>query len=82
MTCGRCKHEFCWLCMAPYKGPKGVRTIGNIAHKKTCAYHPARLPTMRAGNVRSDYEGEGGHGRLFDMGDEDDLEDFIEDGFE
>jgi hypothetical protein len=36
MTCRRCKHEFCWECLAPYKQ---IRRIGNIAHQASCKYH-------------------------------------------
>lgn len=35
MTC-RCKHEFCWHCEAPYKGPKGIHSVGRKGHKKSC----------------------------------------------
>lgn len=38
MTC-RCKHEFCWRCLAPYGGKSGIRQAGNRAHKKTCRHY-------------------------------------------
>ena len=38
MTC-RCKHEFCWLCLAPYGGATGIRKKGPTAHHTTCAYY-------------------------------------------
>ncbi|KAF2476483.1 uncharacterized protein BDR25DRAFT_252513 [Lindgomyces ingoldianus] len=40
MTCSKCRHEFCWICLAPY-GP--IRDRGNSAHKKHCKYHSSRL---------------------------------------
>lgn len=36
MTCRKCKHEFCWVCMADY-GP--IRQHGNMMHKTTCRYY-------------------------------------------
>ncbi|KAF2867250.1 hypothetical protein BDV95DRAFT_446383, partial [Massariosphaeria phaeospora] len=36
MTCFRCRHEFCWVCLAPYNA---IRTKGNTAHKTNCRYH-------------------------------------------
>lgn len=44
-TCGACKHEFCWLCFADYKGPTGITRVGNGAHNEGCMYLPGRLPT-------------------------------------
>ncbi|KAF2205923.1 hypothetical protein GQ43DRAFT_361380 [Delitschia confertaspora ATCC 74209] len=40
MTCSKCHHEFCWICLAPY-GP--IRDHGNSAHKKSCKYHSSRI---------------------------------------
>ncbi|KAF2709648.1 hypothetical protein K504DRAFT_378558 [Pleomassaria siparia CBS 279.74] len=40
MTCSRCRHEFCWVCLAPYKD---IRRKGNIAHTEQCKYHSNRL---------------------------------------
>lgn len=37
MTC-KCRHEFCWCCLAPYKGPKGIAKIGNSAHGEACKH--------------------------------------------
>ncbi|KAF2752265.1 hypothetical protein M011DRAFT_415565, partial [Sporormia fimetaria CBS 119925] len=36
MICSRCGHEFCWECLAPYRGPNGVLQLGTQAHTKTC----------------------------------------------
>ncbi|KAF2162566.1 hypothetical protein M409DRAFT_27188 [Zasmidium cellare ATCC 36951] len=47
VTCRKCKHEFCWLCFAPYSGPQGIRKIGNRAHSRSCRYHPSALPDYR-----------------------------------
>lgn len=40
MTCTKCKHEFCWVCMAPY-GP--IREKGNASHRRNCKYHSDRI---------------------------------------
>lgn len=43
MTCkknvGGCGAEFCYRCGADYNGDKGIRKVGNKAHKSTCTYH-------------------------------------------
>jgi len=38
---GGCGHEFCWLCLAPYHGARGIFTIGNSAHQPTCLWYAA-----------------------------------------
>jgi len=38
MTC-LCGHEFCWRCSAPYRGARGIMTVGNSAHKRWCKHH-------------------------------------------
>ena len=38
MTC-RCKHEFCWRCLAPYQGEQGIRKAGRKAHKRSCHHY-------------------------------------------
>ncbi|KAJ9621203.1 hypothetical protein H2203_007254 [Taxawa tesnikishii (nom. ined.)] len=40
MTCRKCKHQFCWQCLAPYGE---IRRIGNEAHKTDCPYHSDNL---------------------------------------
>ncbi|KAF2270912.1 hypothetical protein CC78DRAFT_5996 [Lojkania enalia] len=35
MTCSKCKHEFCWVCLAPYKP---IRDQGNQMHREDCEY--------------------------------------------
>ncbi|KAF2217014.1 hypothetical protein CERZMDRAFT_93075 [Cercospora zeae-maydis SCOH1-5] len=48
-TCKLCKHEFCWLCLAPYQGPDGISGArGNSAHDESCRYHSRRLPSYAA----------------------------------
>ncbi|KAF2110180.1 hypothetical protein BDV96DRAFT_501694 [Lophiotrema nucula] len=34
--CQRCRHEFCWECLAPYKA---IRARSNAAHNPGCKYH-------------------------------------------
>lgn len=36
MTCRQCRHEFCWVCLAPYDP---IRRYGNGKHRKSCKYH-------------------------------------------
>ncbi|KAF2741249.1 hypothetical protein EJ04DRAFT_242 [Polyplosphaeria fusca] len=36
MKCSKCKHEFCWSCLAPY-GP--IRNQGNHMHRQSCEYY-------------------------------------------
>mmetsp|Transcript_19579 Transcript_19579/g.45591 ORF Transcript_19579/g.45591 Transcript_19579/m.45591 type:complete len:120 (+) Transcript_19579:497-856(+) len=40
MTCC-CGHEFCWKCLATYKGLMGIHRRGNVAHKRTCEHYCA-----------------------------------------
>ncbi|KAI7277116.1 hypothetical protein KC335_g66 [Hortaea werneckii] len=42
MTCRRCRHEFCWQCMAPQSE---IKRIGNEAHKAWCKFHSQNLET-------------------------------------
>ncbi|ORY02460.1 hypothetical protein BCR34DRAFT_591901 [Clohesyomyces aquaticus] len=36
MTCSKCRHEFCWTCLAPY-GP--IREQGNRQHRPRCTHY-------------------------------------------
>ncbi|KAF2641710.1 hypothetical protein P280DRAFT_468262 [Massarina eburnea CBS 473.64] len=36
MTCSKCRHEFCWLCLAAYAP---IREQGNRMHREDCQYH-------------------------------------------
>lgn len=40
---GGCGHEFCWLCDAPYRGPRGIFQVGNSAHAEHCPHHRLSL---------------------------------------
>ncbi|RMY35328.1 hypothetical protein D0865_13938 [Hortaea werneckii] len=40
MTCRRCRHEFCWQCMA---AQSEIKRIGNEAHKSWCKFHSKNL---------------------------------------
>ncbi|CZT24950.1 uncharacterized protein RCC_10679 [Ramularia collo-cygni] len=40
MTCTQCREEFCWRCLADYRG---IRQIGSSHHKPDC-YHYLPLP--------------------------------------
>lgn len=35
-TGARCKHEFCWSCLARYDGPTGIYVLGNEGHNEGC----------------------------------------------
>jgi hypothetical protein len=43
-----CGCEFCWVCAASCHGQDGIWMVGNRAHRDTCWYTPARLPSRRA----------------------------------
>mmetsp|Transcript_18613 Transcript_18613/g.43143 ORF Transcript_18613/g.43143 Transcript_18613/m.43143 type:complete len:113 (-) Transcript_18613:374-712(-) len=34
-----CKHAFCWICLAPYRGSQGINTLGAKAHQTSCTYY-------------------------------------------
>nr|OQO03080.1 hypothetical protein B0A51_18846 [Rachicladosporium sp. CCFEE 5018] len=36
MTCSRCKHEFCWECLADYRD---ITRTDNTAHQRNCRFH-------------------------------------------
>ena len=36
MTCIKCRHEFCWSCLADFQP---IRQEGNHRHRSTCKYH-------------------------------------------
>jgi hypothetical protein len=38
MTCIKCRHEFCWSCLADFQP---IRQDGNHRHKKTCKHYAA-----------------------------------------
>ncbi|KAF2709796.1 hypothetical protein K504DRAFT_477016 [Pleomassaria siparia CBS 279.74] len=38
MTCSKCRHEFCWLCLAPWNL---IRKRGPQMHKQTCSMFAA-----------------------------------------
>ena len=38
--CRRCKHKFCWLCLA---SNEEIHLVGNTAHAITCEYHSYNL---------------------------------------
>ena len=40
MTCKRCKHQFCWQCMA---AQSEIKRVGNTAHQKSCKFHSTNL---------------------------------------
>jgi hypothetical protein len=42
MTC-RCKHEFCWRCLAPYLGENGIRAKGRRAHGSSCLHYQIQV---------------------------------------
>ncbi|RMY84102.1 hypothetical protein D0861_07120 [Hortaea werneckii] len=48
MTCRRCRHEFCWQCMA---AQSEIKRIGNEAHKTWCKFHSRNLETAWPFNV-------------------------------
>ncbi|KAF2632608.1 hypothetical protein BU25DRAFT_319705, partial [Macroventuria anomochaeta] len=36
MTCSKCRHEFCWECLAPYLKK---RDAGSVTHRAECLHH-------------------------------------------
>lgn len=38
-SAGGCGAEWCWLCLADYNGPNGIKTVGNSAHQSTCTWY-------------------------------------------
>ena len=40
MTCKRCKHQFCWICLADHLE---IKRIGNTAHNPSCKFHSTNL---------------------------------------
>ncbi|KAL1839319.1 hypothetical protein VTJ49DRAFT_1647 [Mycothermus thermophilus] len=40
MTCSKCKHEFCWDCMADYKM---IRAYDNSKHDRRCPWYPDNI---------------------------------------
>ncbi|GAB1744327.1 hypothetical protein NU219Hw_g1473t1 [Hortaea werneckii] len=48
MTCRRCRHEFCWQCMA---AQSEIKRIGNEAHKSWCKFHSKNLEIAWPFNV-------------------------------
>ncbi|RMZ26602.1 hypothetical protein D0859_09341 [Hortaea werneckii] len=48
MTCRRCRHEFCWQCMA---AQSEIKRIGNEAHKTWCKFHSRNLEIAWPFNV-------------------------------
>ncbi|KAK5683885.1 hypothetical protein LTS10_003748 [Elasticomyces elasticus] len=62
ITCSHCKHQFCWVCFAPYKGAIGINTIGNRAHTQNCLYYPTRLPGIRAEEIPPESDDDGDMG--------------------
>jgi len=55
-----CRHEFCYVCLAPYDGEDGIDgPVGNAAHNESCPYHPSALPNLDGDNLSdSDYDDE------------------------
>ncbi|OAL44431.1 hypothetical protein IQ07DRAFT_473653, partial [Pyrenochaeta sp. DS3sAY3a] len=45
MTCTRCQTDFCYICRALYRGPRGIWASGNKAHRESCKYHSDNLPS-------------------------------------
>ncbi|KAF2724547.1 hypothetical protein K431DRAFT_217879 [Polychaeton citri CBS 116435] len=50
MTCRRCRHEFCWQCMAPQSE---IKRVGNTAHKEDCKFHSHNLDLAWPFNVHA-----------------------------
>lgn len=48
MTCRKCRHEFCWQCLA---AQKEIKRVGNTAHERTCKFHSDNLNVAWPFNV-------------------------------
>lgn len=40
ITCRKCRHEFCWQCLASHKE---IKRVGNTAHARDCKFHSENL---------------------------------------
>lgn len=40
MTCRKCRHQFCWQCLASHAD---IKRLGNIAHQGWCKFHSDQL---------------------------------------
>ncbi|KAF2493621.1 hypothetical protein BU16DRAFT_513666 [Lophium mytilinum] len=48
MTCSKCRHEFCWNCLAGYQA---IRNKGSSEHATNCAHHPNQRHAIDDGAV-------------------------------
>ncbi|KAG9747735.1 hypothetical protein KCU73_g7274, partial [Aureobasidium melanogenum] len=52
MTCSRCRHQFCWICLVSYTD---IQRDGNHRHEKSCTHYRAH-PTAAAERRRNEEE--------------------------
>ncbi|CAF2742250.1 unnamed protein product [Rotaria sp. Silwood2] len=51
MSCEKCKHKFCWICLADYKL---IMSVGLHRHQETCSHHPKQKSISQTNRSKPD----------------------------